>query len=726
MSIEVTGISYLICALAYLSMAQLLMRSRAQHRYKTLLITGTLTTAVWAAAVALRQMVPDWAPVVDLWVPVFEQARTLAWMATVGFVLFVVYGKRPERGVFIAIGGTTAAAMLYVIGITFFEGAMGDLLPTPLVRAGFIAQVLVAVIGLLLIENLFRNSGRDARWALKYLCFGLGGMFVYDFFVYAEAALFARIDPTLYAARGIIDAMAAPPVIIAAARSRKWPIDLHVSRRLVFHSATLLGAGVYLIVMSIAGYYLKVFDSTWGGLAQTVFISAAVLGLVAVLASGSAQARVRDFVNQNFFNYRYDYRQEWLRFIAVFSDSLTEMSIAERIVRGLANIVESTGGAAWVLREEDEAYHRVATWNMGDTQLPSVAVNDPFVQRLAGTRSLIDVKSRSIAGHDEPDAEPLVLPAWLADHMRAWLVLALIHSAGLPGFVVLALPRAARKLDWEAIELLTTAGQQAASYIAEENAARSLSRARRFEDFNRQFAFVVHDIKNLTGQMTLILKNAERHGNNPEFQRDVMATVRDSVLRMTQLLDQLRANKQASAATATATPTIDVRQLMEKLAADWRLQIPGLRVDAPSGAVPVLATQERLTAVLNHLIQNAADAAGNDGLVSLTLAKRAGQDGDEAAAPQWAEIVVADNGPGMDASFIVDKLFQPLDSTKTAGFGIGAYQCRQQVREMGGRLLVDSALGAGTRMIVRLPLVVDRVTSSRAEAPAPEGIYRHG
>src|SRR6185436_12863099 len=130
------------------------------------------------------------------------------------------------------------------------------------------------------------------------------------------------------------------------------------------------------------------------------------------------------------------------------------------------------------------------------------------------------------------------------------------------------------------------------SYVAEENAARSLARARRFEDFNRQFAFVVHDIKNLTGQMTLILKNAERHGNNPEFQRDVLATVRDSVQRMTQLLDQLRANRPVPAAANVATPTIDVRDLMERLATDWRLQIPRLRVDTPGSAVRVHATQE--------------------------------------------------------------------------------------------------------------------------------------
>ena len=302
-------------------------------------------------------------------------------------------------------------------------------------------------------------------------------------------------------------------------------------------------------------------------------------------------------------------------------------------------------------------------------------------------------------------------------------MLPLPHASGLPAFAVLARPRAPRVLDWEDVELLATAGHQAASYIAEEIAARSLTRARRFEDFNRQFAFVVHDIKNLTGQMTLILKNAEKHGNNPAFQRDVLATVQDSVTRMTQLLGQLRAAKPGAADHAGVN---DLKALIKKLAADWRLQVPGLTAEITSAPVAVAADPAKLTQVFNHLIQNAVDAAGPDGHVNITL--RRNEDG---ASGAWAEIVITDDGPGMDAAFVAEKLFQPLDSTKATGFGIGAYQCRQQVREMSGRLLVDSVVGTGTRMTVRLPMVAEAVATATTETPVPQspvtqGMYRYG
>ncbi len=715
MSIEVTGLSYLTCAAAYLVAALLLGLSRARHRFKGLLLGASLATALWAGAIALAALTSTPIGILDDLTPLLEQARTLAWLAAIAYVLFVAYGKRPDQGTLAILGGATGAATVFIIAVSIWRAMESLTLPTWAVRGSFIAEIVMTVVGLLLIENLFRNSGREARWAVKYLCFGIGGILIYDFFVYAEAALFARVDETLYAARGIIDAMTAPLIILAAARSRKWPIDLHVSRRVVFHSATLLAAGIYLIVMSAAGYYLRVFDTTWGGLAQTVFISAAVLGLVAMLASGSVQARLRDFINRNFFTYRYDYRQEWLRFISVVSDSLNEMSIPERIVRGLANFVESTGGAVWVLHEEDDAYHRVACWNMGNDVLPSIAATDPFIRHLAVVSQVVDLSGKTPKKEFLPAPE---IPSWLTSHARAWLVLPLPHTSGLPAFAVLARPRAPRVLDWEDLELLATAGRQAASYIAEENAARSLARVRRFEDFNRQFAFVVHDIKNLTGQMTLILKNAEKHGNNPAFQRDVLATVQDSVTRMHQLLGQLRATRPGATDNSAV---VDLKALIEKLATDWRLQVPGLRAEIAPGPVAVAADTAKLTQVFNHLIQNGVDAAGPDGQVSITL--RRSEDG---ASGHWAEIVIADDGPGMDPAFVAEKLFQPLDSTKATGFGIGAYQCRQQVREMNGRLLVDSVVGTGTRMIVRLPLVAERLTATTAEAQVVQGLYRHG
>jgi putative PEP-CTERM system histidine kinase len=694
---QVIPISYGIAAAAYVFAAVLLATTRTQHRYKLLLLGASISTALWAISVVASSLLAT--PPFAL-VPVvvgLELVRSLGWIAVLGFVLFHAYAKRVDRNVAVVAIGATGLAVAYVLGVAV-AAAFGAEVTAGLLRMTFTARVLIAVAGLLMVENLFRNSGQEGRWAVKYLCFGLGILFTYDFFIYADAALIDRIDGRFYAARGIVEAMAVPLVIIAAARSRSWPIDLHVSRQLVFHSATLLAAGAYLLVMAMVGYSLRVLDSPWGTVAQASFLSAAVLVLAVVLASGRFQARLRDFISRNFFSYKYDYRKEWLRFIAAISGSLTELTIPERIIRALANILESTSGALWVRREDDGVFQLTSAWNMG-RGLTAIDATDPFIIRLTAAPTIVDLDRYACDGAGTPD---LPVPQVLRSLPRAWLVVPLVHAGDLLGFVVLGEARTRTRLGWEDIELLKTAGCQAASYIAEANAARSLAQARRFEEFNRQFAFVIHDIKNLAGQMTLIVKNAERHGDNPEFQKDVLKTVSHSVGRMKTMLEQLR----AGGAQPPKSAPIDICALLRRHTDAWKLQVPHLDVDVPQEPITILGDTERLDAVFNHLLQNALDAAGEHGHIGIELhIEGVGRNGGAANDELWSVIAVSDDGPGMDPAFVDQKLFQPLNSAKPAGFGIGAFQARQLIREMGGKLDVDTCLGKGTRMIVRMPLV---------------------
>jgi len=59
----------------------------------------------------------------------------------------------------------------------------------------------------------------------------------------------------------------------------------------------------------------------------------------------------------------------------------------------------------------------------------------------------------------------------------------------------------------------------------------------------------------------------------------------------------------------------------------------------------------------------------------------------------------------MDDNFIRDRLFRPFASTKGTGMGIGAYESRAYVQELGGDIQVVSQPGQGTRFTIRLPLL---------------------
>jgi putative PEP-CTERM system histidine kinase len=276
---------------------------------------------------------------------------------------------------------------------------------------------------------------------------------------------------------------------------------------------------------------------------------------------------------------------------------------------------------------------------------------------------------------------------------RLWLIVPLLHEEQLFGFVVLAKPRVAQPLDWENLELLRTAARQAASYLAFEEAAKALAEAQQFEGFNRLSAFVVHDLKNLVAQLSLVTRNAERHKDNPAFVDDAFETVGSAVERMTRLLAQLRA-----AAPSGRADRVDLRGLLERVVREHgaRAPVPQLIVDgvAADDGVVVIADRDRLGSVIGNLIQNAQDATDKNGNVNVRVSYEA----------SWVVVEITDNGCGMDETFVRERLFRPFDSTKgLAGMGIGAYECREFVNLLGGRVEVDSQLGVGTRFRPLLP-----------------------
>ena len=141
----------------------------------------------------------------------------------------------------------------------------------------------------------------------------------------------------------------------------------------------------------------------------------------------------------------------------------------------------------------------------------------------------------------------------LAD-AQAWVAVPLAHHDRLVGIVLLASPDFRRPLDWEDFDLLRTAGRQAASALAEALGQEALANAQRFEEFNRRFAFILHDIKNLVSQLGLVARNAERHADNPEFRADMVATLQSSVAKMNDLLARLAPHAQSRVKPSSPQP----------------------------------------------------------------------------------------------------------------------------------------------------------------------------
>ena len=561
----------------------------------------------------------------------------------------------------------------------------------------FVVLLVNAVLTLVMVEQLYRGLPNDERWGFKPICFALSGMALFELYFFADALLFGSADGAVWSVRGLIHVLTIPLIAMSAARVPDWNVRIAVSRDVMFHSTALAVAGGVLLLIAAAGYYLRYVGGTWGQSLQVVMMAGGMFAIAGLALSGRHRARLRVWVNKHLFPYRYDYRAEWQRFTHAMSTVEEGTDLGEATVRALGDLVESPGGQLW-LRNAEGVYLPAARVNR-----PLLDVSEPaegsLVQFLAQRGWIIDLDDYRV--HRQRYA-PLTLPEWLPEMPGAWLVVPLTTGGDLLGFVVLAEARAPFDVDWEVRDLLKAAQRQAAGYLAHRRTTEALVEARQFAAFSRMSSFVVHDLKNLVAQLSLMLKNADRHGDNPEFQRDMLETVTHVEARMRSLMAQLQ-NK----VPHEQPRRIQLAGLLSRLTHQRRHMRPSitLEIDALPQA-SVLAHPEQLERVLGHLINNALEASDGDAPVRICLT------GASEAGQALAVIEVIDRGCGMPPRFVQEQLMRPFATTKPDGMGLGVFEARQVIAGLGGRLSYRSEPAMGTTVRVVLPLMASSATQS--------------
>lgn len=703
--------TYLTASAGFTVLGILLAVYRRANPLGPSLFVACATTAVWAAIVALSSVTPLPVTLVHLG----ELARNGCWL----FILLQLLGLQSDGNPWSIRNRRWRWAFFPVLTALLALMAIRPLTATPSTETGLHYQLmlalwlLLALLGLLLIEQLYRNATQTSRWSIKYLCLGLGILLAYDFFMYSEALLFRELDAELWRARGLINALVTPLLAVAIARDSNWRVNVQISRQVVFHTVTLMGAGLYLLGMAAAGYAIRYLGGTWGGVLQMGFLAAAAALLVILLFSGRLRAQIRVFLSKHFFSYRYDYREEWLKFTRALA-GLND-NVAEGIIRIMAPLVSSPAGLLWASNDDAQPMHLLAHWEMPPQQagarlgrLPAWLQETDWVIDLDEWRRTPDVY------------ENLQLPDWLQKDDQLWLIIPLIFRDRLQAVLMLKKSTFKSSINWEDRDLLKTAGRQAATHLAQHLASKALVEARQFDAFNRLSAYVVHDLKNILAQQSLIVSNAAKHRDNPAFIDDMISTVENSVLRMQRLMEQMRSGIRSAPADSVPLAGL-LREVVEDRAATR--PPPRAEFTTPEDArdecsiedCTVRADRERLATVFNHLIQNAQEATASQGEVIVRLTRDA----------DTARIDIEDNGPGMSAEFIRDRLFRPFESTKgLTGMGIGAFESRDYIRQLGGDISVASTPGEGTTFHVTIPLMTASPDLLRPGQPSPASTAR--
>ncbi|GAB4575687.1 MAG: PEP-CTERM system histidine kinase PrsK [Rhodothalassiaceae bacterium] len=577
--------------------------------------------------------------------------------------------------VFRAVPILLIAKILLMAGVIWLQGLIALLA----LQGNFIVDLAMVVTAMAATIGVFQAAGESERWVIKFLVFPLGLLLVYDLFLYTLSLAGAPPSPGYIGIRGLLNLLTVPLVFIAALRHKFWRRSFMVSRQAALYSLTLIGAGLYLMLAAVAAYAIRAIDPKMAPELLTVLLFGAALLLLFLLSSGSVRAKIKNLIRRHFYARKYDYAHEWREFMYTIAREEGEAPIGNRVIRAIADRLETPGGALFAL--EDGRLRLEATWNMRIAREALDGFDPGLLLNEAG-------EPRCLYGEA---LEKLGFPA----EADIRLIAPLPHGTRLWGLLVLSSPRVRQNFDEEDEELVLLVARQCASFLSESNAVSALEENRQFARFNRQYAFVAHDVKNILSQLMVMLRNFERHAADPEFQRDMFETISNSVERLQKMMQRLARIAEGGGGADDSTDVV-LAPILREVAEGHKARGQDVRLDLPDRDIMVRCAPDRLMAVVEHLVANAIEAGGPDVSVRIGLREQGGR----------AVIEIEDDGPGMSAEFIRDRLFRPFKSTKLSGFGVGAYQCREFAREHGGDLDAISSPGSGTTMRLTLPLIV--------------------
>ena len=575
---------------------------------------------------------------------------------------------------------TSAAASFFLLLVHIYELYV----VSPQLLALFATYQLILAI--VVTEQVLR-SAVHTRF-IRLLCISLLLVYALDIVIFSRYLINGEFSNIAIQIRAAISISFSILLSISAVSldHTKQSARFSFSRPAAFYSTSLAMTGAFLVLAAGGGYWVRYFAGEWN---EVLFVFATALGVVAimtVLTSYSIQRRINVLIGKHLFRYKYDYREEWLRLISRLATSTIHHEVYDTSMDAVVEIFRAEGAAVWIQDGDFFVLQAQKNVNVMLDQFHEHQ-NSLFIEAMQKQEWIFlnDLRAGSLGRASALDRH---MPEWMLEIPDFWLVFPLINDKALFGFMLLTNTENSREMSWEDLDLLKTIGKQIGSFIARHRQAESLTEMRQFSAYNQLSAFLMHDLKNLIAQQSLLVANADKHKDNPEFIEDTINTVRNSVQRMDTLLSKLRVQE------PDLPVSLELKQVVVDAIRLCRDRMPVPSLSGTPDDIHVLADHENLKSVIVNIVSNAQDATDDMGYIDVSFSQN----------KRSVSIYIDDNGSGMDQVFIESRLFKPFDSTKQSkGMGIGLFQSREYIKSIGGTISVQSNPGVGTMFVITLP-----------------------
>ncbi|MGR5133844.1 XrtA/PEP-CTERM system histidine kinase PrsK [Vibrio alfacsensis] len=664
---------YALSAAAYFFAFLLLIFTQGRTKQRTMLTIACLLSMVWSFGFAFQTYyaftLPQWLAL--------EALRNALWIGILFYIL------EPKTTLLATITGSKARLLTTILVVAFLSS---ELLLGPSSKWYEILILLhlsQSILVLFLVEQLYRRTEQRHRWKIKPLCLGLAIIYTYDLAFFSDALLTHRVDINLLYGRGWVSLIAVPLILLTARRIQQWSIRIYVSRDVVFHSTLLIVSGLYLITMAMTGYLIKYLGYSWSNIAQYIFLTLSCTILASLFLSESLRRQLKVFLVKHFYENKYDYRDEWMKF-----STTLEKEDESPYHLALASMMKPFGCEQGILFEVTNA----SLIQKANIDLPDLEDNVDWAdlaQHAIERDWIIDIDEL----RKQSSPIPFNLDKLNSKNINSIKYIVPIAEQGrFQGICALSELKSTKHLDFEDRDLMNVISKQLLFFLSLHISNTKLAENQQFSAFNQMSTFLVHDLKNVLAQLELLAKNAQKHKSNPLFIDDAFITIESATARLNKVVSHLRKHP----SQVTMNEKTDLCKIIVQACQERMNDVPEPSCDEHfNSPVFINSDKDRIKNVFLHLIQNSQDATDSDGWVKVSRVDKDGYFG----------VCIEDNGIGMSQEFIANRLFKPFDTTKgNAGMGIGAYDAKKLIEQLNGYIDVFSIEGVGSRFEVYIPV----------------------
>jgi putative PEP-CTERM system histidine kinase len=578
-------------------------------------------------------------------------------------------------GLVLAIAQTTQIPEDYKYSITAFAG------------------ILSSVMLILYCERIYHviKSTGKGHGALPF-SMTIAGIF---FFAIFSNLIVTSTPSNHYGIWASVVALMSLPFLIKGCNALS---DIHVSmsisRPLALHTALFSIAGFYLLGLSGLGVLTQSVIPDWSYTSQAVMVGALVFPVLYLLSSNKLRREILVWLNKHLYSAQFDYRDTWRTIHEKFDPELEGSDAALRALKTVSGIINHPYGAYYRIKGSSLFEEANIRSSLSEANLDRI---QKIMSKSGNENWIIDVNEACL----HPERYPMLNGEDVQFRAEGiHIIIPVVVENSLRGvWVVMNGAKPKWKLNWETRDFLTSLGQQMEGYIHIQSARQSFQEAAQLAAFHQTSAFVIHDMKNVYAQLAMLNKNAQKHGENPEFIKDAFASLSSMQIRMEKMLGQLT-NKQRSEDEIKTTLTFDLAAFIKRSKSILTIEKFGIKpevlFDDNNESAQLSLNIDKLTNVLRHLVDNALYACKNSVTKKVTIICNANK--------KNVIISIIDTGSGMSADFVKAKLFKPFETTKgNAGMGLGVYDAKNFIEQIGGEITVRSEVNKGTEIALIIP-----------------------